>query len=672
MKKILSLFLAFTLTMGTISLASCGKQNDDSVPPFSSDSEQEVKTFTITFKQNDQVDIVKTVEEGKDLTDIPTPAAKTGYTVTWDTAAEALKNVTKNLTVNAVETPKTYTVTYDANGGTMAVSSFQATYDSSFTLATPTREGYIFTGWTYNGNAVAASKWKIDAENIVLVANWVEATKYTVTYRQDGQPDQVFTVEEGKTADTTGLKDPAPVVGYNVSWQTVDLTNVTQDITVGVVAVPKTYTVTYDAGEGEVTPTSFTATYDAEFTLATPTREGYKFTGWTYNGNAITATAWNIDAENIVLVAGWEEVVVNTYTITFKQDGQPDQVFTVEEGETADITGLKDPAPVTGYNVSWQTVDLTNVTQDITVSVVAVPKTYTVTYDAGEGEVTPATFDVTYGATFTLATPTREGYKFTGWTYNGNAITATAWNIDAENIVLVAGWEALNICSITFVQDGQPNKEFKVEAGQTFTAIPDPVQVAGYNVKWNEADLAKLENAVTGNIIVNAVIEAKSYTVTLQAGENGSVTQTSYTFTYGKDYNLEAFATPNAGYKLKDWKMGDTAIPTKGTWSLDQANLVLTANFVGKTYTITLDPTGGTLPEGQDGTITLTYGAAYKLPSLPNRTAGNNGDSEEFDGWYYKYSGGSVGINTEGVWTYDFAENITLYAKWHDGYTKNY
>ena len=537
MKKILSLFLAFTLTMGTISLASCGKQNDDSVPPFSSDSEQEVKTFTITFKQNDQVDIVKTVEEGKDLTDIPTPAAKTGYTVTWDTAAEALKNVTKNLTVNAVETPKTYTVTYDANGGTMAVSSFQATYDSSFTLATPTREGYIFTGWTYNGNAVAASKWKIDAENIVLVANWVEATKYTVTYRQDGQPDQVFTVEEGKTADTTGLKDPAPVVGYNVSWQTVDLTNVTQDITVGVVAVPKTYTVTYDAGEGEVTP---------------------------------------------------------------------------------------------------------------------------------------ATFDVTYGATFTLATPTREGYKFTGWTYNGNAITATAWNIDAENIVLVAGWEALNICSITFVQDGQPNKEFKVEAGQTFTAIPDPVQVAGYNVKWNEADLAKLENAVTGNIIVNAVIEAKSYTVTLQAGENGSVTQTSYTFTYGKDYNLEAFATPNAGYKLKDWKMGDTAIPTKGTWSLDQANLVLTANFVGKTYTITLDPTGGTLPEGQDGTITLTYGAAYKLPSLPNRTAGNNGDSEEFDGWYYKYSGGSVGINTEGVWTYDFAENITLYAKWHDGYTKNY
>ena len=118
--------------------------------------------------------------------------------------------------------------------------------------------------------------------------------------------------------------------------------------------------------------------------------------------------------------------------------------------------------------------------------------------------------------------------------------------------------------------------------------------------------------------------------------------------------------------------MGDTATPTKGTGTLDQANLVLTATFVGKTYTITLDPTGGTLPEGQDGTITLTYGAAYKLPSLPNRTAGNNGDSDIFKGWYLKSSTGNVMLNLEGVWTYDLTEDITLYAKWFDGYTNNY
>ena len=265
-----------------------------------------------------------------------------------------------------------------------------------------------------------------------------------------------------------------------------------------------------------------------------------------------------------------------------------------------------------------------------------------------------------------MAEPTRDGYKFTGWTYSGNAVTATKWNIDAENITLVAGWEALTIHTITFVQVGQPNKEFKIEAGQTFTNTnsPEVVAVVGYNIKWNEAELAQLQGAITSNVVVNAVVEAKSYTVSLAAGANGSVTQTSYTFTYGEDYNLEAFATPNAGYKLKDWKLGETSIPTIGKWEIDQTDLTLTANFVGKTYTITLDPTDGTLPDGQS-TITLTYGEAYELPK-PTSALGASGDS--FEGWYY----GSIKIENSGTWIYPFEENITLSAKWSDMWTSNY
>ena len=665
MKKILSLFLALTLTMGANSLASCGKKNDNSVPPITSDSEPEVNTFTVTFKQFNQVDIVETVEEGQDLTNIPAPKARTGYNVAWDTSADSLKNVTKNITVTAVYTAKTYTVTYDANGGNVATASFKATYDEEFTLATPTRDGYRFVCWTYNGNKVDdSSKWNIDAESIILVASWIEVTKYTVTFKQDGQEDQAIKVEEGKAADISQIKAPAPITGYDVAWEKKDLTNVTSDITVGVVKTAKTYTVTYDANGGTVTPASFTATYDAEFTLAEPTRDGYKFTGWTYDNKAVTATKWNIDAENITLVAGWEEVVVNQYTVTFKQDGQEDQTIKVKEGETADISQIKAPAPITGYDVAWEKKDLTNVTSDITVGVVKTAKTYTVTYDANGGTVTPASFTATYDAEFTLAEPTRDGYKFTGWTYDNKAVTATKWNIDAENITLVAGWEALTIYTIVFVQKGQPEKEFKIEAGQTFTNTPEVVAVVGYNIKWNEAELAQLQGAITSNVVVNAVVEAKSYTVSLVAVANGSVTQTSYTFTYGEDYNLEAFATPNAGYKLKDWKLGETSIPTIGNWEIDQMDLTLTANFVVKTYTITLDPTDGTLPDGQR-TITLTYGEAYELPK-PTSASGSSGDS--FQGWYY----GSIEINNSGTWEYNFEENITLSAKWFEMWTSNY
>ena len=214
------------------------------------------------------------------------------------------------------------------------------------------------------------------------------------------------------------------------------------------------------------------------------------------------------------------------------------------------------------------------------------------------------------------------------------------------------------------MQKGQPEKEFKIEAGQTFTNIPEVVAVVGYNIKWNEAELAQLQGAITSNVVVNAVVEAKSYTVSLVAGANGSVTQTSYTFTYGEDYNLEAFAKPNAGYKLKDWKLGETSIPTIGNWEIDQMDLTLTANFVGKTYTITLDPTDGTLPDGKS-TITLTYGEAYELPK-PTSASGSSGDS--FQGWYY----GSIEINNSGTWEYNFEENITLSAKWFEMWTSNY
>ena len=42
--------------------------------------------------------------------------------------------------------------------------------------------------------------------------------------------------------------------------------------------------------------------------------------------------------------------------------------------------------------------------------------TYTVTFDANGGTVTPSTKDVTYAGTYgTLYTPVRPGYRFDGW-----------------------------------------------------------------------------------------------------------------------------------------------------------------------------------------------------------------------------------------------------------------
>ena len=47
-------------------------------------SDNETQYVTVTFKQEGKMDVVKTLEKGDNLTDIPIPAEKTGYNVIWD------------------------------------------------------------------------------------------------------------------------------------------------------------------------------------------------------------------------------------------------------------------------------------------------------------------------------------------------------------------------------------------------------------------------------------------------------------------------------------------------------------------------------------------------------------------------------------------------------------
>ena len=76
--------------------------------------------------------------------------------------------------------PTTYTITYNANGGTVSPSSASVTAGSATTLLTPTRSDYTSTGWftatsggTKIGNAGASYT---PTANITLYAQWTENT----------------------------------------------------------------------------------------------------------------------------------------------------------------------------------------------------------------------------------------------------------------------------------------------------------------------------------------------------------------------------------------------------------------------------------------------------------------------------------------------------------------
>lgn len=292
-----------------------------------------INIYTVSFIQSGCPAITLTAEEGGSIDEsrIPTPRSKEGYTVVWE--EKDLTNITDNIVVNAVLTPNTYTITYDAGEGTPSATTQKVTYDKvPESFATATLFGYSFVCWTYNGKAIVATEaWKI-ADDVTLVAKWSPIAIYTVSFVQDGEETVSILVEEGSCVDAAKIPTPEGREGYTVSWEEVDLTNITGNITVNAVATPNAYTITYDAGEGTASAKTQTVTYNkAPESFATATREGYKFKGWAYEGKVLSATSlWKI-ADDVTLTAVWTKI----YTLTLNVDGGKldTTTVTVIEGE---------------------------------------------------------------------------------------------------------------------------------------------------------------------------------------------------------------------------------------------------------------------------------------------------------------------------------------------------
>ena len=162
MKKITAILLA---ALGVCAFAACGETPTD-------------ETVHVTFVQADGTTAVKTVKKGQALTDIPTPAGKTGYTAVWERTEFAY--LTEDITVNAVLTANDYTITYDAGRADASVEqdAQTVTYDAAVTLLTPvcTDQNQRFLGWdiqsTDERERLTAFEAYDIAGDVTLIALW--------------------------------------------------------------------------------------------------------------------------------------------------------------------------------------------------------------------------------------------------------------------------------------------------------------------------------------------------------------------------------------------------------------------------------------------------------------------------------------------------------------------
>ena len=167
MKKIVLFLCSMTIALFAV---ACTSQGDGESSFISATS------YTITFEQEGQVDVVKTVESGE-IVELPqiVATAPTGYTYEWD--CTDFFSISSNMTVRLKAVPNTYTIYYDIGDDTFAQidSKTQAvTFDQEVSLLQPTRFGYKFGGWfTVNVNEPFAPEKYTVAGDTYLVAKWL-------------------------------------------------------------------------------------------------------------------------------------------------------------------------------------------------------------------------------------------------------------------------------------------------------------------------------------------------------------------------------------------------------------------------------------------------------------------------------------------------------------------
>ena len=122
-----SLILSLSLVL-MVSLVACGGDSASTSSSNSSNSGNPVQ-YSIIFKQAGQEDIIRYVNKGESLSDIPVCAEKRGYTVAWDRTD--FSNIEENIIVNAVEDANEYKIYYQGIIQDYIPSNVALEYDES-------------------------------------------------------------------------------------------------------------------------------------------------------------------------------------------------------------------------------------------------------------------------------------------------------------------------------------------------------------------------------------------------------------------------------------------------------------------------------------------------------------------------------------------------------------
>ncbi len=544
---------------------------------------------------------------------------------------EARKNQHINVNFIPELTPKTYTITFDANGGSYNYSTLNYKYQSGDRLPpdVPTRDGYTFVAWVpidTNGNwdeGVYYKNEEIDDEygNVTLSAKW-EANTYTVTWKnEDGTTLETDTGVATGTTPTYNGSTPTKAGNaqytYTFSHWTPAVGPISSNTTYTAVfsSTVNKYNVTFKNYDGTVLQQSqveygATPSYDSIPSRPGTAEYSYAFSGWDKKISAVTG--------NVEYTAQYIQAK-NTYTVTWVDgNGTTLKTDTIEYGETPEYNGDTPTKTATDtceyeWTGGWAP-EISSVTGNVTYTA-TFHTVYTITWINDNGSVIKTDKVKENVMPEAPETPTKEAndqYTYTFDKWSPEVVAAT------KNQTYQATYTAtVNTYTVTFVgHDGFILQVAELEYGATPKYTGEtPTKPSTDQYDYTFTGWSPAIEAATKDITYTATFQQNLRTFTIVwKNYDGTVLETDENVPYGTKPSYDGEtpvreATEDFYYTFNGWEpiLENTTTEDK----------IYTAKFrANAKYVITYDFSDGTVTNVGQYTVKYAPSEAIVLPIL--------------------------------------------------------
>ena len=218
--------------------------------------------------------------------------------------------------------------------------------------AAPTKNGYVFEGWTIDGNSVVNLNAYTVTQNVTFTAKFTK--QYSVVFKYEDTTLKNETVKSGNYATAPETNSTAYKVfnGWKVNGVAVNVSEyrITSD-TVFVADITYKYDVKFIA-DGKTHNTQIIERNGKPIVPANPTKPNYVFVGWSIDGtNTVNVSNYTV-TENVTFTAIFR---VDKFTVTFKNGNATVATQEVQNGGYATMPTFNSDTFV-GWTVDGKTV----------------------------------------------------------------------------------------------------------------------------------------------------------------------------------------------------------------------------------------------------------------------------------------------------------------------------